>query len=271
MARPHIEFIYAQALEWQEGTPLPGREDSAWKLLSRDPDLGEVSAIVRLAPDWSGAVTPDFQEELYILEGDLAIGDAPLRRDGYFRVPAGVPHRWSTANGAVVLVMLNQPSAEDAPDLFAIDTPAMAWDRSGVPEKLDFMGIARKALFVDADTGEHRTWLLSVAPQIAPSGALLATETHGCAEEVYMLAGEITGPQGAMLPGAYFWRPRETFHGPFGSRGGGLALSRFRHGKQTTVFHDRTRPFMFEAPYRPDLPAELSHLATSEPAPPPRF
>ncbi len=271
MGRPHIEYIYAQTLDWQHGTGLAGRENAACKILSHDPDIGELSAILRIHAGWSGSVTPDFQEEVYILEGDLMIGSAYLARDGYYRVPAGITDRWATRTGVVALVMLNQPSKQDSRALVAVATPDMVWDRSGVPEELQFMGIGRKVLFVDSDTGLHRTWLLSVAPQIAPAGALLATETHGCAEEVFMLSGDITGPQGAMLPGAYFWRPRDTFHGPYGSRGGGLALSRFRHGAQTTVFHDRTRPFVFEAPYSPDLPADLAHLAAAEPNAPARY
>ena len=80
-----------------------------------------------------------------------------------------------------------------------------------------------------------------------------------------MLAGDITGPQGEMTAGAYFWRPAETFHGPYGSRSGGLALSRFRHGMQDVVFHDQTLPFAFEAPYRPDLPPELASSALGPP------
>jgi hypothetical protein len=71
-----------------------------------------------------------------------------------------------------------------------------------------------------------------------------------------MLAGDITGPHGEMTQVAYFWRPQSTFHGPFGLRNSRLALARFRHAPQTTIFRDKTRPFAFEAPYRPALPAQ---------------
>ncbi len=169
-------------------------------------------------------------------------------------MPAGIEHEWQSPEGGVALVFLNRSRVEDEPALVAIDTPSMIWDRSGVPEELSYMGIARKALFVDSDTGRHRTWLLTTAPQTAPSGKALSIETHTCAEELFMLGGDITGPHGVMAPGAYFWRPRETFHGPFGSRNGSLALLRFRDGEQSTRFHDLTRPFAFEASYRPALP-----------------
>jgi hypothetical protein len=265
MSRPHVEFIFAQTLPWERSSLLPGRAGTECKLLSRDEELGEFSAIVRFGEAWSASVTCEHQEELYVLDGDLSIGGKALRRDGYFRVPKGVPHRWVSRSGATVLVLLNVATPRDSMELVAIDAPQMLWDRSGVPPELEFMGIARKALFVDEDSGLHRTWLLSVAPQIEPSGALLAIETHTCAEEMFMLAGDITGPHGEMTPGAYFWRPQDTFHGPFGSRNGGLALARFRHGPQSTIFHDKTRPFAFEAPYSPALPAQSAAHAAARP------
>ena len=265
MARPHIEFIFSQALEWQEQSFLPGRKVLTCKVLSEDAALGEATLLLRFPAGWSGKVEPLLQEELYLIDGTLAIGEKSLGRDGYFRVAAGSRLPWSSEAGAVALLFLNAGPPTDSHDLVAIDTTLMDWDRSGIPAELDFMGLARKALFQDEDTGRNRTWLLSVSPQIAPRGAALAIETHSCAEELYMLSGDITGPQGRMTPGAYFWRPRDTFHGPFGSRDGGLALSRWRHGEQETQFHAQELPFRFDAPYRPDLPEELRHLAGAEP------
>lgn len=262
MTRPHVEFIFSQTLAWvHEGGP-PSREGLAHKRLSFDDSLGELTAIIAFPAGWSVTIDSGFQEEVYVLNGQLEIEGRRLERDGYFRVPAS-SHRWASAAGGVALVFLNASSADDDADLVAIDTVSVPWDPSGVPPELDFMRIARKALFIDRDTGRHRTWLLSTAPQIAPSGVSLAVETHTCAEEVFMLSGDITGPQGAMTPGAYFWRPRDTFHGPFGSRNGGLALSRFRHGVQDTTFHALSKPFSFDAPYAPDLPAGMAGLATA--------
>ena len=254
MARPHIEFIFSQALDWRGGAPLAGRSDGQYKLLSRDEELGELTCLVRLPAGWSADIASPFEEEVYVVEGALSIDGAALARDGYFRVPPDIEHRWATATDAVALLFLNAPSDADTPELVAIDTLTMDWDRSGIPPELDFMGLARKALFTDRDTGRYRTWLLASAPQIAPRGACLAVETHSCVEELFMLSGDFVGPQGAMTPGAYFWRPRDTLHGPFGSRNGALALFRWRHGVQDTFFHEQARAFDFEAPYRPDLP-----------------
>lgn len=271
MSRPLTEYIYAQVLEWTGADGLAGREGLPTKRLSHDGALGELTAVVSFPPGWRGSVQSGFQEEVYVLEGELAVDGRALARDGYFRVPASTTHDWSSSQGAVAILFLNAAAPEDARDLVVVDTVAMEWDRSGVPVELQFMGIARKALFADADSGRHRTWLLSVSPQIRPTGRTLRVETHPCAEELFMLAGDITGPQGAMTAGAYFWRPAEVYHGPYGSRSGGLALCRFRHGVQDVVFHDQTLPFAFEAPYRPDLPPERVALANTAPSELARF
>lgn len=265
MSRPYQEFVFAQSFKWTFDNALPGRHGVQTKLLSRDDTTGEMSVILRVPAGWHYEAASGFQEEVYVLDGALRIGGTQLARDGYFRVPATRPSTWASERGATALVFLNAAAPTDEDTLCAIDTTQMAWDRSGVPPELEFMGIARKALFVDRDTGLHRTWLLSTLPQIAPAGPALAIETHSCDEEVFMLAGDITGPHGAMTAGAYFWRPRDTDHGPFGSRSGGLALSRFRNGEQNTVFHDRTRAFDFDAPYRPILSAALGAQSAAAP------
>ncbi len=282
--RPHIEFLFAQALPWTNDCRLESRAELRWKLLSANGATGELSALVRIATHWRMAVTSPFQEELYVLDGDLEIEGNALARDGYARLPPGRAFTWRSRRGAVALVYRNLPPAAataanapttgrmvvspgvaesphalEASEPVFVDTTRLPWDDSGLLPEVRYMRLARKALYADADSGGHRTWLLNVAPQIEPTGEQLARETHGCAEESFMLAGDITGPQGVMSPGAYFWRPPETLHGPFGSRQGGLALLRFRDGVQTVRFH-APLPFQFEAPYAPDLPSELRFL-----------
>jgi len=286
MGRPHIEFLFAQALPWTGECPLPARGELRWKRLSFNASTGELSALVRIPARWRAQVESPLQEELYLLDGDLEIGTTALARDSYARLPPARTLPWRSRRGAVLLVLTNRlgggaaapPSAgggllvtagepgpphitESAEPVF-IDTPSIPWDDSGVLPEIRYMRLGRKALYADAHSGLHRTWLLSVSPQVAPVGAQLARETHGCAEEMFMLAGDITGPQGVMSPGAYFWRPAETLHGPFGSRQGGLALLRFRDGAQTVRFHGPL-PFEFETPYAPKLPPELSYLANA--------
>ena len=260
MSRPWNEFFFSQSLPWTTDERIPERGDIECKMLSHDAELGELTAVIRLPPGWRRRIASAFQEELYVLDGSLTIDAGSLQRDTYARLPSAVAHDWQTTDGAVVLLFLNEAQSEDDTDTVILDTLAMEWDRGGVPVQLSYMGIARKALFADRESGRHRTWLLTTAPQIAPSGPTLAIETHPCAEELFMLAGDIVGPHGAMTPGAYFWRPRDTYHGPFGSRDGSLAILRYRHGVQDVVFHDLTKPFAFDAPYRPELDPQSEHL-----------
>lgn len=271
MPRPHIEFIFAQAFSWSTHCSLPDRSGLEWKVLSSDAVTGEVSAIVRFPPGWAGSVSGTHQEEIYVLDGEFSVGEMNLQRDGYARLPADLRTRWKTAAGAVLLVFLNRTSAEDESVAVFLDPWQLPWDDSGIPTGLDYMRLARKPLFSDLQSGEHRTWLLSIAPQVVPSGAQLARETHPCAEEMLVLAGDIVGPQGVMTPGAYFWRPRDTLHGPYGSRYGAMALFRFRDGEQQTLFHSPAGSFRHDAPYRPDLPTELADIAKVRPPTPARY
>lgn len=268
MARPHVEFIFSQRLPWESTDRTAWGPSIEWKVLSEDAGTGEWSAIVKFVRAYRGEFAIDQEQELYVLDGSLSIQHRLAGRDCYARVAAGASTHWEVDAGTVLILFTNVPPRDESPlvNLVLTDCVATHWDRSGVPAELEYMGIGRKALYVDPSTGFHRTWLLTTAPQIFPSETQLARETHACAEEVFMLAGDITGPQGAMRPGAYFWRPRDTFHGPFGSRDGGLALCRFRDGVQSTIFHDETLPFAFDAPYRPDLPKHLAHLADGAPS-----
>jgi len=85
-------------------------------------------------------------------------------------------------------------------------------------------------------------------------------EIHPVVEEMYLLGGEIIGPQGHMMPGAYFWRPPGLPHGPFGAKGGSLLLHRTIGGPLSTTYADAPAPFDWHPAYNPILPPELDHL-----------
>lgn len=86
-------------------------------------------------------------------------------------------------------------------------------------------------------------------------------EIHPVVEEAFLLGGTLTGPQGTMHPGAYFWRPPGISHGPFGARWGAVSLIRFVGGHHVNVWTDSDAPFDFKVPYQPVLPQELAHLS----------
>ena len=87
--REHIEFIQAQ-------TVALGRRRLVWfcsrqiKLLSNDHDDDSFSAVLRLPAGWSRREQPlAFDEEIYVLDGDLTIGGVTYPDNCYGFLAAG--------------------------------------------------------------------------------------------------------------------------------------------------------------------------------------
>jgi hypothetical protein len=267
MARPWIEFIFAQNLPWEPGVPGASWRDLASKTLSLDDASGACSLLIRYPAGWraaDGAVAAE--EEIYVLDGTLAVNGAVLRRDSYLTIPTAHARRIEAGpHGAVTLSFFDRapqaaPIAADAA-LTPIDTLAMKWDDSGVPADLQYMGIKRKVLRRDATTGQQRSFLLTTAPHNYPKNWACPTLTHPCVEEMFQLAGDMSGPHGRMTAGAYFYRPPDVAHGPFGSRDGSLALIRFIDGKHVNIWGDHDVAFDYDLPYAPAVPAALKKYA----------
>ena len=87
--REHIEFIQAQRLPWEDAGSS-GFAAARIKLLSRDPDDGSFSAVLRLPAGWSRREQPlAFDEEIYVLDGDLKIGGVTYPDNCYGFLAAG--------------------------------------------------------------------------------------------------------------------------------------------------------------------------------------
>lgn len=279
--RPHIEFIHAQLLPWRRIPPGRGRPDAEYKFLSRDPSDGACSCLIRYHPGWrreaDESITAD--EEFYVLEGGFELDGQPYGSDSYGFLPAGWPRRrMHSAQGAVVLEFFSrQPDPVPGPAPLGdsqraravphIDVLHMPWDMRVNDPRLAHLGISRKDLRTDAITGE-RTFLSMVLPHSEPPRSRGPTETHPTVEEAYVISGSLVGPQGAMHPGGYFWRPPGIPHGPFGTRWGCVSLIRFLGGRHVNCWSETEAPFDFQAPYRPVLPPELEHLRATPWVPP---
>lgn len=282
--RQHIEFIQAQCLPWQRIGLGLARPDAEYKLLSRDPDTGACAALMRYAPGWSreGPEHILADEEFYVLEGDLQMDERVYRADCYGFLPAGwTRNRMRSDKGCVLLAfysaeprLVGSPgngSAEASPCAVPwLDAAAMPWDMTLNDPRLKHLGISRKNLRTDPETGE-RTFLSLILPQAAPEGGKGPREIHPVVEEAYMIAGSLTGPQGTMYPGAYFWRPPGIAHGPFGARWGAVSLIRFVGGRHVNEWTRDEAAFDFAAPYAPVLPEELAHLAATAWTPQPAY
>lgn len=281
--RPHIEFVQAQMLPWRRIGSKLARPDVEYKMLSRDPGDGACTALMRYPAGWSreGPEHIAAAEEFYVLEGSLQMDDHVYPADSYAYLPAGwTRHSMASPQGCVVLVFLDAeptliPGAGDGEAersgkaIRHLDVAAMPWDMTINDPNLKHLGISRKNLRTDPETGE-RSFLSLILPQSAPLEGRGPQEIHPVVEEAYMIAGSLTGPTGTMHPGGYFWRPPGIPHGPFGARWGSVSLIRFVGGKHVNIWTEHEASFRFDAPYAPVLPDALKHLADHEwkPSPP---
>jgi Domain of unknown function (DUF4437) len=276
MPRPHIEFLHAQQLPWG-AAPFADwdRRGAAAKLLSLDPVSGACSLLLRLPAGFVATATPQSRPlECFVLDGAVQIGTATLGLDAYADVPAGAGELdLASPSGAVLLaffgVVAETPPLSASAGLRVIDTHNTPWTRHDIDPSVQFLNLSHKVLRHDPVTGE-KTLLLSTGAQTHPHGWREARLMHECAEEMYLLGGDIIGERGAMYEGAYFWRPPGLWHGPFGSRRGSLSLIRFAEGHHRNIWSDDVQPFVLEPPHAPELPDEL-RAAAGAPFNPPRF
>lgn len=277
--RPHIEFMQAQLLPWRRVPPGNARPDAEYKFLSRDPDTGACAAIVRYPPGWRREAVEHIsaEEEFYVLDGEIEINGAVYGFDHYGYIPRHATRRsMSVSRGAVALTFFSEEPSFTAGEgagedgVIHLDALHMPWDMTLNDPKLAHLGISRKDLRRNEETGE-RTFLSMILPHSEPPGSKGPQETHPVVEEAYVISGSLTGPYGTMEPGAYFWRPAGIAHGPFGTRWGCVALIRFVGGRHVNVWSAGEAPFDFETPYRPALPPDLAPFAYAPWTPPPRY
>jgi hypothetical protein len=266
MPRPHIEFIQQQDLPFERVDLGADRGESRIKRLSTDAETGASSSLIAFSAGWrrraSSHVLVD--EELYVLSGDLTLSNVTYSEHCYGFLPGGYTRSDSySERGALALVFT---SAE--PERIAGDAPPGSVDESRLVKCLNMfsepwtgnfhpqfpVGAGRKWLRRDPVTGDD-TWILGTLP--LRNGR--KPEKHPVVEEMYLISGELIGPQGLMRPGAYFWRPPEAWHGPYGSKTGCLMLFRTVGGPLSTVYTDKEQDFDWNPEgYRPILPPELA-------------
>lgn len=278
MPRPHIEFLHAQQLPWRKGE-LPGPYgELECKVLSRDAETGSCSVILRYPPGWTRPEAEHLSaaHEFYVLDGNLSLNGEEHPFDSYAYLPAGTTHeKVFSERGAVVLTFFSstpnvfQGAGTTTTDaITGLNLHDVKWTSADIDPDLDFLRIAHKILRRDANSGET-TMVLNCGAQTHPADWQEKALKHPCAEEMFLLSGDIIGERGIMNAGAYFWRPPGIWHGPFGSRNGNLCLIRFMDGHHVNQWSDKDLPFSLTPDYNPDLPEELQKFA-SEPWDTPR-
>ena len=264
MTRPWIEFVQSQNLPWRAGDLGSVRPGVDTKVLSLDADNGASSLLVRYPAHWrlerEGALSAD--EEFFVLEGALALGSQTYREKSYAHLPAGHARGpMASETGAVVLTFFSiRPNW----------TAATAFDPARLVENLDAFavpytarfhpefppGAGRKTLYEDPITHDQ-SWILGTLPMRWAERA----EVHPVVEEMYLLSGESHGNRGVMRPGAYFWRPPQIPHGPYGTLTGNLYFFRTKGGPLSTNYVDAARPFCWWPDYDPVLPDAIAAAA----------
>jgi Domain of unknown function (DUF4437) len=266
MPRPHIEFIQQQDLPFERVDLGGDRGESRIKRLSTDAETGASSSLIAYSAGWrrreSSHVVAD--EELYVLSGDLTLSDVTYTEHCYCFLPSGYTRSDSySERGALVLAFTSaegkrvdgaapRGSVDDSRLVRCLNMFAEPWTGNFHPQFP--VGAGRKWLRRDPLTGDD-TWILGTLP--LRNGR--RPEKHPVVEEMYLISGELIGPQGVMRPGAYFWRPPEVWHGPYGSKTGCLMLFRTVGGPLSTTYTEEEQDFDWNPEgYRPILPPDLA-------------
>jgi len=267
--RPHIEFIPSQWLPWERGVLDAARPGAEARVLSRDEVDGACSLVVRYPAGFErGAEALDADEEFIVLEGALEIDGVAYGRHDYAHLPRGLRREeLRCAAGAQVLTFFSKAPVSRVPDdaslppadparlVRRIDTRAMepmtGARKHMASEGFSHGGTVHKLLFDDPLTRD-KTWIAGLPPYWRCD----TVERHPVCEEEFALAGDIHMPNGVMVEGAYFWRPADVPHGPFGTMGGTIHLCRGKGGLYSTRFEAAARPFRWDPAYEPVLPPD---------------
>ena len=261
MSRPLIEFIQSQRLDWEGSEAVLGRTGAQVKLLSRDEQSGARTLLVRYPAGYRGRLgtNPPGDEEIFVLEGSLQIGGSAYDQHVYGYLPQGREDTLESVRGATVLTFISDPQAAGGvlESIDALDTTAMAWDRSNMDPNVDHLNTARKNLRFDP-RGSCRTYLLAGLPQGMPPSAEARMEQHPHVEEFFVIYGDMSCSVGIMRAGAYCWRPPGVWHGLDCTRSGFLIFFRSPGvNKNVNKWSETAHPVVWNPQHRPQLPAVL--------------
>lgn len=245
MSKRHVEDANVHRIApaaWSPaGLPAGGR----LQILSDDPESGAVTGVLTLPAGFAseGPVASTADLQLFVLEGELALGTALLGVGGYCFHPAGSAQGAWRAGVATRALMITSAassfvSAEHAgvsPDAIRVlDTWAMQWVDPLVasdPSTPYRTGVMVKLLREDPHTGSttHLAGLM-------PGWYMPGLEVHPVCEENYCLSGDVhigrVGDESGytMTEGAYLCRPAGIAHGPILSKNGNVNFC-YTHGR----------------------------------------
>lgn len=233
--RKHVEFIHVDDVPWQPLSVVGEgmTEGCEVRVLSIDPADGATTCILKMPAGWTHGepFVTDAPEQLYVLSGDLHIGEITYTEGNYTYRPAGVAHdsMWSNS-GCTALVMWDKrfdvrPGNGTTEGMIErLDTIKMHWQPT-IAEGPQ-AGIMVKIVRHVPETGEM-TFITGILPYWRED----RREHHDCVEESFKLTGDMNlnlnlGDRMLMTENCYFYRPPYRKHGPMFTRTGTMSLIR---------------------------------------------
>jgi len=269
MARPYIEFINSQNLNWYPKPELCGRPDLEVKVLSKDTETGESTILVKYPPLWTSSKPEwcDADEEIFVLKGSFRVNERQFARHHYAYWPQGYVREnfYVGPDGAELVVCFSggptyyidverAPVVSRASLVEHLNTFDMQWDQTNMDPNISHLNAFRKNLRLGPN-GSGRTYLLGGMPQGYPSSGSEPLERHPHNEEMFMVSGDMPCSLGVMRTGAYFWRPPKIWHGADCTLSGFLLFCQTPGTNQTvSEWSDEDHPVIMDPEHKPVLP-----------------
>src|SRR5262249_46485718 len=139
------------------------------RMLSRDDEGGDYTALVTLPAGWSSDVASDRPVELFVIEGELQIDGKAMRPGCYAYVPSGSSRGLLRAPERSSVLVMGGPGHAREPDepIEVIDQADLRYAHPGVasgsqsPDRAE--GIVLKLLREDPETKDW-TWVSATVP-----------------------------------------------------------------------------------------------------------
>lgn len=220
---PYPAFIQVDELPNVFIAGLPGVRA---KQLAGDPQTRRTSNRILLPSDWqfTTGASPGKSVEIFVLAGEIGLGDLTLGPGGYAFVPSGSTGlQMKTSRGASLLYFLDDldPDAVIQTPLI-LSSDLVGW--TPLSQNPNDIGLSEKELRADPGSGA-RTWLMRIDPIASQSWQQSSTTREG-----YLVAGTYRDSEcvngepvtGDYSPGGYFQRvPAAIYGGPEAATAGG--------------------------------------------------
>ena len=214
---PHVPYpVYVHASDIPDSF-LAGLPGTRAIVFSEDVRSRRSSMMLQLPSDWSFSTgaAPGKTLEIYVLEGDLTLGEFELEPGGYAFLPSGsMGIGMSSVSGASLLYLIDdvQPDAIIQTPIIR-DSNLLNWHTTS--DEIDDFGISTKELRSDPGSGAQ-TWLLKIEP-----GAVQDWQQMSAAQEGFLLSGQYRHSEcgadgivrGEYFVGGYFLRPENRVNG----------------------------------------------------------